>query len=259
MDYCILMIDCSRRIILSSPILTNFLCYPKLDHLNYYKRLCNLYSLDIKFVITGGETTLFGINILGKGSEGLVLKVEDYQNKVMALKIKRTDSCRLSMLHEFNCYKYSNRHGIGPKVYYSNDDLLLMELAEGKSILSWFLNSKLDLKLIRQVIVNVLTQCYILDTIHLDHGQLNRLNDHVIVSHDGFRCTVVDFESASVERMPSNFTSAFQGIFFKGIISTQINKYLDYAHKKPEFMRLLHLYKKNDYSKEIFDSIMALI
>lgn len=252
------MIDCSKRILLSSPVLTNFLCYPKFDLSNYYKKLNDLYSFNLKFVITGGETTLFNTNILGKGCEGLVFKVEDNQNNIFALKIKRTDSCRLSMTDEFNYYKLSNKYDIGPKVYSSTDDVLLMEFIEGKSILNWFLNSRLDLKLIKKVIVNVLTQCHILDMVSLDHGQLNRLNNHIIVSHDGSKCTVIDFESASKNRRPSNFTSAFQGIFFKGMISIQINKYVDYRQKKLEFLKLLHLYK-NDPSKEIFDSILALI
>ena len=138
----------------------------------------------------------------------------------MALKIKRTDSCRFSMKNEFKYYKLANMYEIGPKVYSSNADILLMEFIDGFSIENWFLKTRLDSSVIKSVIINILNQCFILDKINLNHGQLNKLYNHIIVSHDNLKCTIIDFESGSTSRKVSNLTSAFQGLFLKALYQT---------------------------------------
>ena len=248
----------SNKFVLSSANLIDLLCYPRFSTSDYYSRLSELRSLNLKFVILEGSTLLRGIRILGKGSEGLVLKVQNTHSKTMALKIKRIDSCRTNMKNEFEFYQSVNRNHLGPKVYSYTKNTLLMELVEGLSARNWFLKSKMNLELIRKIIINILTQCYTLDKLHIDHGQLNKLDNHVIISHHGSKCTIVDFESASCIRKVNNVTSAFQGLIFKGIISDQINKFANYDKKRVEFLNLLCRYKM-DMSKKNFDSIIALI
>ncbi len=236
----------------------SLICYPKFSKVNYATKIKDLFSLNLKFVLLEGNTILYNNNILGKGCEGLVLKVENVKNEIMALKIKRTDSCRFSMKNEFDFYKLANMYKIGPKVCSYTVDMLLMEYLEGISVENWFLKTKLDSYLIKKVVISILNQCFILDKINLDHGQLNKLYNHIIISPDDLKCTIIDFESASTIRKVSNLTSAFQGILFKGIISKQIQKYINYENKKNEFLKLLKEYKKN-ISKENFDSIISLI
>jgi len=258
LNYYIPIKDYSNKFFITSPTLINLLCYPKFNPVNYATKIKDLFSLDLKFVILEGNTVLYNNNILGKGCEGLVLKVENIKNEIMALKIKRTDSCRFSMKNEFDFYKLANKYKIGPKVYSYIVDMLLMEFLDGISIENWFLKTKLDSYSIKTIIINILNQCFILDKINLDHGQLNKLYNHIIISPDDLNCTIIDFESASTFRKVSNLTSAFQGLFFKGVISKQINKYIDYENKKNEFLKLLKGYKRN-ISKEKFDSLMSLI
>jgi len=248
----------SNKFVLSSANLIDLLCYPRFNTSDYYSRLSELRSLNLKFVILEGSTLLRGIRILGKGSEGLVLKVQNTHSKTMALKIKRIDSCRTNMKNEFEFYQSVNRNHLGPKVYSYTKNTLLMEFVEGLSARNWFLKSKMNLELIRKIIINILTQCYTLDKLHIDHGQLNKLDNHVIISHRGSKCTIVDFESASCIRKVNNVTSAFQGLIFKGIISDQINKFANYDKKRVEFLNLLSRYKM-DMSKKNFDSIISLI
>ena len=258
MNYYTPILDYSNKFFITSPNLINLLCYPKFSALDYATKIKDLFLLDLKFVILEGSTILFNNNILGKGCEGLVLKVENIKDELMALKIKRTDSCRFSMKNEFDFYKLANRFKIGPKVYSYNANMLLMELLDGSSIENWFLKAKLDSYVIKTVIFDILNQCFILDKINLDHGQLNKLHNHVIISPGSLRCTIIDFESASTSRKVSNLTSAFQGLLFKGTISKQINKFIDYENKKNEFLEQLKGYKKN-ISKENFDAVMSLI
>jgi putative serine/threonine protein kinase len=252
------MEEYSNKFILSSANLIDLLCYPRFSAPDYYSRLTELRSLNLKFVILEGNTLLKALRILGKGSEGLVLKVQNIHSKTMALKIKRIDSCRINMKNEFEFYQLINRNHLGPKVYSYTKNALLMEFIEGLSARDWFLNSKMNIDLIRKIITNILTQCYILDKLHIDHGQLNKLDNHVIISHCGSKCTIVDFESASCIRKVNNVTSAFHGLIFKGIIADKINKLVNYDKKRVEFLNLLSNYKM-DKSKKNFDSIIASI
>ena len=252
------MLESSKKYYIKSPRLMNLICYPKFNAINYALKIKDLFTLHLKFVILEGNTMLYNNNILGKGCEGLVLKVETNENKVMAAKIKRTDSCRFSMKSEYDFYRFANIYEIGPKVYSCTDNILLMDFLEGISVENWFLETKLDSQMIKTVIIRILNQCFILDKMNLDHGQLNKLCNHIIIRPDDLKCTIIDFESSSTIRKVSNLTSAFQGLFFKGIISKKINSYINYENKKREFLKLLKIYKRN-ISKENFDSIISLI
>ncbi|MDQ4073946.1 MAG: hypothetical protein M3162_06535 [Thermoproteota archaeon] len=247
-----------NKFLITSPELVNLLCYPKFSVSDYGDRMKDLASLDIKFLFLEGDTIVNNANIVGKGCEGLVFKVENDKSDRMALKVKRTDSCRLSMKNEFDLYMAANKIRIGPKVHSCTDNLLLMDLVDGISVYDWFSKTNLDPCSIKSVAIDVLTQCFVLDEINLDHGQLNRLNNHVIVSPDDLSCTIIDFESASQHRKVSNLTTAFQALFFKGTISKQISKFIDYENKKKDFMKLLKIYK-DSICRESFDSIISLI
>ena len=138
MNYCTPIVDYSNRFLVTSPNLIDLLCYPRFSAPDYATKIRDLFSLNIKCAILEGDTVLYNNNILGKGCEGLVLKVEDFKNEIMALKVKRTDSCRFSMKPEFDFYKLANMHNIGPKVHSCTIDFLLMEFVDGSSIENWF-------------------------------------------------------------------------------------------------------------------------
>ncbi len=248
----------STKFFITSADLINVICYPHFDLIDYIKKVEDLLSLDLKFVILEGNTILYNDKILGKGCEGIVLKVQNIKEDFLALKIRRTDSCRITMKNEYDFYNLANRYNIGPIVYSYTANMLLMQFLEGLSIENWFLQTKLDSNMIKTVVIDILNQCFLLDKINLDHGQLNKLYNHIIVSPYDLKCTIIDFESASKLRRVSNLTSAFQGIFFKGVISRQIQKHINYENKKIEFLKLLQEYKRN-ISKDSFNSLISLI
>jgi putative serine/threonine protein kinase len=252
------MTEFSNKFVLSSSKLVDLLCYPRFSADEYRTRINELLSLNIKFVLLEGPTNLNSVNILGKGNEGLVLKVLDYANNTMAIKIRRTDSCRNEMANEFNFYKYVNTHNIGPKVHLRTKNILLMECIEGLPARKWFFSSKPDVDLVRHIIIDILNQCYKLDEMGLDHGQLNKLDNHVIISPDGSKCTIVDFESASSKRKVNNVTSALQGLILKGYISEQVNAFHNYDNSRTEFLNLLSVYKHEKCRKN-FEQILTMI
>lgn len=252
------MTEFSNKFVLSSSKLVDLLCYPRFSADEYRARIDELLSLNIKFVILEGPTVLNSVNILGKGNEGLVLKVLDYANNPKAIKIRRTDSCRHEMANEFNFYKYVNMYNIGPKVHLHTKNILLMECIEGLPARKWFFSPRSNIDLVRRIIIDILNQCFKLDEMGIDHGQLNKLDNHVIISADGSKCTIVDFESASSKRKVNNVTSAIQGLILKGYISEQVNAFHSYDNSRTEFLNLLSVYKHEKCRKN-FEQILTLI
>ena len=98
---------------------------------------------------------------------------------------------------------------------------------------------------------SVLEQCHNLDRAGLDHGELSRLNRHVIVSGNP---RIIDFESASTNRKTSNVTAAAQSIFLHGAVADRVKKKLHADREKA--LSALKIYKR-DQTMANFDSVLA--
>jgi putative serine/threonine protein kinase len=80
-----------------------------------------------------------------------------------------------------------------------------------------------------------------MDTYGLDHGELSRAHKNVIVSNNDIP-TILDFESASLMRRPSNFTSLTQYLFLGGSIAKKIARVLGPVNRD-ELLKCLRDYK----------------
>ena len=81
-----------------------------------------------------------------------------------------------------------------------------------------------------------------MDNTALDHGELSKIDKHVIVGKN--RNTIIDFESSSTNRKSSNVTSATQAIF----IGTGLAKIIQKKIRLPTRTKIINLirqYKKN--------------
>jgi len=246
---------------ISSPTIAKLISYPKLDQYEYNKRISDLNKIGIKDAILEGPTRLCELNILGKGHSGIVLKVNPHSEKSMALKIRRVDSRRKDSLNEVNNQKLANMAGIGPKIIDNTKDLILMELITGKGISDWLddpsnLNSE-NSKNILNIVFEILEQCYRLDVLKLDHGELTRIDNHVMVSEYN-HIYIIDFESSSTKRKPSNVTSSTQALLLSGgSISKKICRFIEIKDRK-FLLNHLKKYKKRK-SRQNFEDILSLI
>ncbi|MCJ7637492.1 MAG: hypothetical protein MUO21_08395 [Nitrososphaeraceae archaeon] len=249
------------KVQISSPVISKLISYPKLDLYEYHKRISDLYKIGVKDVILEGPTRLCELNILGKGHSGIVLKVNGYSEKNMALKIRRLDSRRKDSLNEVNNQKLANLIEIGPQIIDNTDDLILMELITGKGISDWLddpSNFNLDnSKKIINIVNEILEQCYRLDVLNLDHGELTRIDNHVMVSEYN-QISIIDFESSSTKRKPSNVTSASQALLLSGgLISKKICKFIKIKDHK-YLLNGLKNYKKRK-TRQNFEIILDLV
>jgi putative serine/threonine protein kinase len=226
------------------------LIFPEGKQSEIKKRIIELKKLGITHVSFTGPLQIEKCHILGKGYVGMVVLAKK-DNNIVALKIRRVDSPRKNMTNEAKLLKTANKIDIGPKFIKNSKNFLIMEYIEGEKIIDWA--KKLEKKSgeICSVLNNILRECYLLDSIGLDHGELSTIDKHVIIGKN--KNTIIDFESSSTDRKPSNVTGATQAI----LIGTGLAKIIQKKVKLPTKSKIISLtreYKKNPTLKN-FENI----
>ena len=217
------------------------LCFPKVKESEVKKRLKELKKLGVTHVSFTGPLQIEKCHILGKGYVGMVVLAKK-NNEIVALKIRRIDSPRKNMSNEAKLLQIVNKLGIGPKFIKNSKNFLVMEYIDGEKIIDWAKKTETKSQEVRSVLNNVLRECYLLDDAGLDHGELSTIDKHVIVGKN--KNTIIDFESSSTNRKPSNVTGATQGI----LIGTGLAKIIQKKVKLPPketIINLIRQYKKN--------------
>jgi len=230
------------------------LTYPLFDENTYDSRMKELLTLDINAVFAFGKVQLYRICILGKGSVGLVTLVK-YRKKYFVLKIRRTDANRPNMYDEVVYQSAANSMGIGPFLVNFSENFILMEFVRGFNIVDWYGSNKTANDRILKCAASILNQCFVLDCLKLDHGQLNRLDRHIKVSEEG-NPTILDFESSSTGRRASNVTSVCQSIFLHGPIFNRLKGSIE--KDRELIMKCIRDYKR-DMNYEKFEKILSLL
>ena len=240
-------ISFSAELDIRSPELIQLISYPRYSENEYNDRISEMQSLGVTSIILGGMTTINGCRVAGKGQVGLVLRAK-IGNKPCALKIRRVDADRKTMDREVRFQMIANGAAVGPRLEGHTKNLIAMEFVEGESIVDW-VNGAARGKL-RMLARSVLEQCYSLDQAGLDHGELSRLNRHVIVSD---RPYIIDFESASTTRKTSNVTAAAQSILLHGAVAGIVKKKL--ITDRERALLSLRVYKRQQ-TRANFDGVL---
>ncbi|HXX05509.1 MAG TPA: RIO1 family regulatory kinase/ATPase [Candidatus Bathyarchaeia archaeon] len=229
--------------------------YPEATKSEISGRASELRKLGIKNVSFQGPTLLNNIPVLGKGYVGVVV-LSRQGKKDVALKIRRTDSSRNEMRSEAKFLKLANKVNVGPKVIKSSKNFIIMEYIDGRKIIDWVreLKGRGSAAKLKTVIRKVLEDCFSLDRINLDHGELSYIHKHVIV---GKSPCIIDFESASANRRTSNVTSATQGIFIGSGLANIVKKTIK-TPARDDLIKSLKKYK-HDQSRENFDGVLRVL
>lgn len=189
------------------------LAYPNPSEKLVEERIRQLKQLQISRLDFQGTHRIDRASILGKGVVGVVVAGLMDSDRV-AVKIRRTDSRRSSMIHEATMMKVANHAGVGPKYIGSTQDVLVMDFFDGRRLPVWLeeIRGRGQRQRARSMLHSVLEQAVRLDAQGLDHGELSRAHKNVLVSNQDQAC-IVDFESASQMRRVNNFTSLVQYFF----------------------------------------------
>ena len=235
---------------------SKILGYPKASSRQLQSRISELEKLRIKSISFSGQTTIGNLQILGKGYVGVVVLAKKRKN-VIALKIRRLDSQRSEMQSEGKLLKLVNTVNVGPKLYDVSKNFLVMEYLEGDKIGDWIqsLKGAGSSKKLKSVVRTILEDCYKLDRMGFDHGELSSISKHVIIGKS--RVTLIDFESSSVNRKVSNVTSVTQAIFIGSGIAKKVQKIYKIPPKQ-KIIDVLRIYKQ-EQTRRSFDDILNIL
>jgi putative serine/threonine protein kinase len=237
------------------------LCYPGTDLSTFPSRVKQLRDIRVSKLIFEGSSKIGRFGVIGKGCVSIVVKAEIRNHgDPVALKIRRSDANRLSMENDYELQKFANSFGVGPKVLAVTADFFAMEYIDSEKLGNWFrgLKTRTPKKFVRRLVRNSLAQCFLLDSNRLDHGELSNPSKHILIRKRNGALTsdavVIDYESASRNRRPSNLTAAAQFLFFANSQSQKMRKILGISSGK-KLINLLRAYKAEP-TIESFESIM---
>jgi len=226
------------------------LCYPRCNKGELRRRVEELRSLGVTALEFEGRKRISNVSVLGKGCVGIVLVASVNKEKV-ALKVRRLDADRSVMRHEAEMLKKANSVEVGPKLLGFTGNMVLMKFVDGFLLPEW-LGKHVGKRLVKEALRDVLEQCWLLDSIGLDHGELSHAPKHIIVDRSN-RPFIVDFETASVNRRPANVTSICQFLFITDIAEEVAEKIGD--KDKKSIIEALRFYKECR-SRESFEAVL---
>jgi putative serine/threonine protein kinase len=227
------------------------MCYPKPSKTELKKRLEEMQRLGVETLEFSGEKQAFNKPILGKGCVGIVIIAYRNREKV-ALKIRRIDADRSKMQQEAKMLKKANSMHVGPRLLGVSKNFLLMQFIDGDLLPKWLEKRKRKAVIVK-VLREVLEQCWRLDIAGLDHGELSHAPKHVIIDKSDLPF-IVDFETASLDRKPSNVTSICQFLFISGVVAEKVAEKIGEKDKKA-IIEVLRLYKGNR-KRENFETVL---
>jgi putative serine/threonine protein kinase len=215
-----------------------------------------LASIAVDAVELSGTHQVGHARVLGKGCVGIVVKAL-MQGKAVALKIRRVDADRQDMSHEADMLRLANTVGVGPRLLAQSENFLVMELIKGLPLNRWvtLLPRTGCKRRVRRIIAKLLDDCYSLDRISLDHGELSEAPKNVLVEKSDVP-RIVDFESASDKRRTSNVTSITQYLLIGGGPAKRLRTVLGWQ-RKSSLIRALREYKHHP-NEETFQRIKLI-
>jgi putative serine/threonine protein kinase len=238
---------------LSEEPYASIICYPKSSKAELNRRLRELQRLGVEYLEFGGEKQVFNLPVLGKGCVGIVTMACVKGEKV-ALKIRRVDADRSKMQREAALLKKANAVNVGPKLLAVSKNFLVMQFVDGSLLPKWLEKSRGKAQ-VKTVLHRILEQCWRLDEADLDHGELSHAPKHVIINKEA-EPFIVDFETASVNRRPSNLTSICQFLFIGSETARKVVEKLRAIDKKA-IVAALRRYK-TDRSRGNFEKVMEV-
>jgi len=231
----------------------SILCYPKSTKSELEKRVKELEKLGVTALEFCGKKQVSNLKVLGKGCVGIVVKA--YRGgEAIALKIRRVDADRATMLHEAEMIRVANNVNVGPQFLGVSKNFLLMQFVEGFLFPEW-LEKRPSRARLKIVLKDVLEQCWRLDKAGLDHGELSHAQKHIIVNSQE-KPFILDFETASINRKPSNVTSVAQFLFISGTVAEKIAQKLGVKDKKT-VIEALRRYKVEG-NRQNFEALLSV-
>lgn len=184
---------------INNPEALMIVCYPLRESTlrECLDRIRRLEAYSVESLCSYGSSILprSRVRVLGKGHAGVVSLAYSRRLGIVAIKARRLDSKRSSLIGEALMLSKASIAGVAPRVYYFDNDLIVMEAVLGPSLEQLIE----DYGLTKRIIIETIEVARILDVIGILHHELNRPWRNIIFTCDNPYCKalVVDLESAS--------------------------------------------------------------
>lgn len=243
---------------LSQPdsFVTRVLCYPYETCSSLEYRLKTLVNRGFTYFLSTGKN-IMGMRVLGRGYSSIVVAAHHSAYGVGALKLLRLDSRRNSLVHEAEMMRVAQPSGLPPRLYTYGDFYVFYELLPlhackpYPSVLESLLATGRTRELV-DLLKSTLLSLHVLDSLRVDHTEINRLHGHVFYCDDG-SVRVLDWESARFSKKPSNVTSFVSYVLYRFKGSSALQAVLKYDTGR--VLSALRNYKSS-YSREALSEIL---
>jgi len=138
-----------------------------------------------------------------------------------AVKVRRLDS-RKSLSAEGLALLYlsaASPEKLAPRVFAFSSRFVHMEFIEGVRVAD-FLRSDPSEEEARRVACECLRKAALMDLLGVDHGQLSRAHEHVILAGRELEPVFIDFGDSSFSRRPHNLTSIWSFLRNSGLLGS---------------------------------------
>ena len=190
-----------------------------------------------------------GIKKFMKGHRGIIYTGIHNRRKV-AVKVQRKDiGVEGTVDREANVLKKLNRKGIGPKVILTAPDIIIYEFVKGDFI-EKFIEKSPKYK-IKEVLLDVFRQCFVLDKLKLNKEEMHNPYKHIIVD---IHPVMVDFERCKPTIDPKNVTQFCQYIM---LLKPMLEK-KGFKIDRERLMNLAREYKKR-MTERNFQEILGIL
>ena len=230
------------------------LCFPNPTEVEAQSRIEELRSHGVSALEFSGSASVFGVAVpvLGKGFVGIVV-IAHLNGERVAVKIRRVDADRADLLHEAAMIAKANIVNVAPHLVATSKNFLFMQLIDGDLLPNW-LKTKREKSAVRQVLEEVLEQCFRLDEAGLDHGELSKAPKHLLLDKTG-NVFIVDFETSSSERRVANVTAVCQYLFAGNSSASKILSEIFGEKDRLDLIDVMRAYKKNR-TRQNFESLL---
>ncbi len=242
---------------------SNVVCYPPIYAINCDARIEELRRLGIEKIISFGKLAIGGIRVVGKGHAAVVVLAKHRDLGIVALKIRRMDSKRLSIAHEGELLEKASSVGAAPRVYTYTDNVIVREYIDGPTLRDYVLQHLNDVEALRRVAVSLIEASYALDTVGIELEEISiPLTQTVLPCGNPSKAMFIDFESARKSQNPSNVTSVLGFIIGRSICGKPFRELIELTSDAIAKLRdLARQYKKSPPSERarIVEEMRTLI
>lgn len=185
---------------------------------------------------------------LAKGKRSNVYATIFDKKKAVVKRIRPGSEAIGAITDEVLWLRRLNKHKIGPKLFYNDDEKVIIEFVNGKRILDYLTSAPKQKTL--SVLREIFRQCRLMDKLKISKEEMQNPYKHILIDK---KPVMIDFERCHYAERPQNITQ-----FCQFVMSSKLSRILNgkgITTERDEAIRLLKKYK-NNYSQKTYRELL---